>query len=279
MSDPWLSIITVVKDAVGDLVATVDSIVEQSGTGVELVVIDSSSDRDTVPAALSRYSSLQVTYAWTPPSGIYPAMNEGLRLASGDYVYYLNAGDTLLEKDSLASVHMALQETEPEWLFADVQMLDDRGRAITTPDWDYDEESAHCFSRGHFPCHQGTFARRESLQSLGGFDTSYEIVADYAMFLCLSLRSRPGRVRRPIAAFAPGGVSTIRWRQAAREFHRARREILRPSGARALRERWETWRLMAATGTYRALWAPGRPAHGLVARLRERPGKSEPSVR
>ena len=59
----------------------------------------------------------------------------------------------------------------------------------------------------------------------------------------------------------------------------ARREILHPRGMMALREQWETWRLRTATAAYRALWAPGRPAHGLVRRVRTGPGRPDPSIR
>ena len=147
-------------------------------------------------------------------------------------------------------------------------MSDSLGQVMQTPPWDYLTEQHLLFSRGHFPCHQGTFTRRDTLLELDGFDTSYEIVADYVAFLKLSKLAAPVHLPKTVAVFQPGGVSSDRWRAAIGEFHRARREVLAPSGLSAFRERLETAALLTKTAAYRGLWAPGRIGHPLVSRLR-----------
>ena len=264
-AQPWLTIITVVRDASDDFATTLASIQAQDLDHVEFVVIDSSTDRAEIPTLLT---DCEANYTWTDPAGIYAAMNTGLQQATGDYVYFLNAGDTLATAGTLAMVGTVLRTQRPEWMYAEVQMSDAHGNVIATPNWDYDSEQRTCFSRGNFPCHQGTFVMRTLLLDLGGFDTNYRIVADYAAFLKLSQRSRPMHIDDVVAVFQPGGVSTIRWREAIDEFHRARREILAPSGTAALREQAETLLLLSTTAAYRGLWAEGRIGHGLVARLR-----------
>lgn len=265
--NPWLSVITVVKDAPDDFSETVASILVQDLNGVEFVVVDSSTDRAAIPAHIGDAPAL---YSWTPPAGIYAAMNVGLAAATGQYAYFLNAGDTLAEQGVLARVGALLREERPTWAYGEVTMSDGSGRPVATPSWDYDAEQRTCFSRGHFPCHQGTFANRSVLVEIGGFDTSYRIVADYAAFLRLSTLARPVHIEEVVADFQPGGVSTTQWRQAIGEFHRARREILAPRGASAVREGAETALLFAKTAAYRTLWAEGRLGHGLVASLRGR---------
>jgi len=270
MHSPWLSIITVVKDAPDDFVSTLSSVRAQDTAGVEFIVVDSSSDPGALPALLRDVTDIPHRYRWLDPTGVYPAMNAGLEMATGEYAYFLNAGDILLAPTSLSEVKSIIESRRPQWLFADVEMTDAKGGVLVTPDWDYDAEQRAGFSRGHFPCHQGTFVRAAELRSLGGFNTDYRIVADYEMFLRLSQRARPARLKQPVARFQPGGLSSQHWREASAEFHQARRAVLRPTGSRAARELWETWRLFAATAVYRALWAPGRPAHGVMARLRGR---------
>lgn len=266
---PLLSIITVVKDAPGDFAATLASVTAQDLTDVEYVVVDSSTDREVLPRLVS---GVAVEYRWVPPSGIYSAMNTGLEVAQGDYVLFLNAGDTLAEARVFAETLSILRLQAPVWLYAEVQMTDASGATVQTPPWDYRTEQRLLFSRGHFPCHQGTFTRRDTLLELGGFDTSYEIVADYVAFLKLSKIAEPVHLPKTVAVFQPGGVSSDHWRAAIGEFHRARREVLAPSGVLALRERAETVALLAKTAAYRGLWAPGRIGHPLVTRLR-RAGK------
>lgn len=268
---PLLSIITVVKDAPGDFAATLASVTSQDLSDVEYVVVDSSTDREVIPDLIA---GVAVEYRWVPPSGIYHAMNTGLKAAQGDYVLFLNAGDTLGEASIFAEIKSILGTQAPVWLYAEVQMSDAIGATVQTPPWDYRTEQHLLFSRGHFPCHQGTFTRRDTLLALGGLDTSYEIVADYVAFLKLSKIAAPVHLPKTVAVFQPGGVSSDRWRAAIGEFHRARREVLAPSGVSALRERFETVALLAKTAAYRSLWAPGRIAHPLVTRLRRAGGGS-----
>jgi len=260
-----LSIITVVRDAPRDFADTVASVASQDLAGVEYVVIDSSTDQDVIPDLLS---GVAVEYQWVPASGIYSAMNTGLHVANGDYVLFLNAGDTLSDPSVFSEIKSILRLQAPVWLYAEVQMSDSLGKVVETPKWDYETEQRLLFSRGHFPCHQGTFTRRDTLLELGGFDTSYEIVADYVAFLKLSKLAAPVHLPKTVAVFQPGGVSSDRWRAAIGEFHRARREVLAPSGVSAFRERLETAALLTKTAAYRGLWAPGRIGHPLVSRLR-----------
>jgi glycosyltransferase involved in cell wall biosynthesis len=253
---PWLTVITVVKDATADFTLTANSLAAQDLTGVEYLVIDSSTDREAVPGVLRGIESLSVAAVhWVEPAGIYAAMNAGLTLANGDYCYFANAGDVLFSDDTLARVRASLtgagfgagagagagaDAPASTWAFGPVEILSQDGTRVITPSWDYAHEKRTCFSSGHFPCHQGTFASTSALRSFGGFDTSYSIVADYVAFLRLSQVSDPIELDFVIATFAEGGISTTRWQESFRQFHAARVSILRPSGAMAIRERWNT---------------------------------------
>ena len=237
MSSPWLTIVTVVKDDSEGLQRTLQSLVIQDLTDVQHVVIDSSRNPDDVSAALELPVS---EYTWVAPAGVYAAMNTGLSHATGRYVYYLNAGDWLYEPTTLSKLRGQLHEHAPSWAIGPVEILSMDGTQTMTPPWNYEREAARGFSRGHFPAHQGTVAERSVLEKFGGFDTSYRIAADYAMALRFSTIGAPLQLDFPLACFAEGGISTVEWKRALREFHRARVEVWAPTGTAALRERWET---------------------------------------
>jgi GT2 family glycosyltransferase len=238
-AEPWLTVVTVVRDDLAGLQRTCSSLAEQDLTGVDYVVVDSSADRASVTAATTA-AGLDARHQWVEPAGVYPAMNHGLSLASGTYTYFLNAGDALYGPDVLQLVHAALLSTDASWAFGPVEVVSrDRTRTITPP-WDFSRERDLSFSRGHFPPHQGTFVRTSLLRDIGGFDPSYTIVADYAAFLRLSQVTDPLVLDSVIATFVEGGVSTTRWKASIREFHQARRRILGPTGPAAWRERYET---------------------------------------
>lgn len=232
MSGPWLTVVTVVKDDPDGLARTADSVAQQDLTGVEFLVIDSSADRAAAEALGSR-----ARVEWREPAGIYPAMNAGLALALGRYVLFLNAGDSFHSPDVLSRLHGVIDSHAPAWVFGPVEVIGVDGTSTITPPWDYFAEKAALFARGHFPPHQGTIAGTDLLRSVGGFDVSYRIAADYASALSMSRVADPLQVEFPIATFREGGTSTVQWKESFAEFHRARQEILRPTGLAAASER------------------------------------------
>ncbi|MDP2013133.1 MAG: glycosyltransferase, partial [Actinomycetota bacterium] len=250
---PWLSIVTVVKDAPAELARSLHSLSNQDLSNVEYIVIDSSEDADQVPTLLAQ-TEPRVDFQWTPPAGIYSAMNLGLEKAHGRYIYFLNAGDELLP-EVLGRVRAIAESTDASWLIGTVEVIAANGSSVTTPVWDFQAEQRALFARGHFAPHQGTFASVHDLRSAGGFDPSFHIAADYAAFLQLSKLSTPVMVHFPIARFHEGGLSTQRWQASFREFHRARRTILRPRGSAAARELLSSGRHFLAVGIYRGIWS------------------------
>jgi len=226
-----LSIITVVKDDPEGLQLTLASIDTQGEQDAEVVIIDGSAT-----------AVHNVTLSWLPwrivrqsPRGIYPAMNAGLESASGEYVYFLNAGDTLSGSDTLTRILDGLRGSpDSVWAFGTVEFYDEGGNPLHEPTWSYESERERLFARGVFPAHQGVVARTDVLRELGGFDESYVVAADYKLMLQLSTLAAPIRWALPIARFQQGGTSSRKWRLALGEFHRARNEVFKPSG----RLRW-----------------------------------------
>ena len=266
---PWLSIITPVKDALSELERTCESLATQDLASVEWLIVDSSTDEEDVPLFIRQSAGIPVTYIRQEPQGIFAAMNRGVTESAGHYLYFLNAGDTLLSSESLTTLRHALAaNNSPPWAYADVEMVDDQGRILAPAHWDHAEERSRCFARGYFPCHQGTVVRGSVIRSLGGFDKSYTIGGDYDLFLRIDRLHPPTHLPFTLARFCPGGASSENWLTALREFHRARRLNLRPSGWAAARERVDTAWFGGKTVLYRSLWAPGRPLHRAVRRIR-----------
>ena len=227
-----LSIVTVVKDDPSGLQRTLDSLARCDPFDldqVEWIVIDSSQDSGAVRDLVAT-SPLPAVVHWVAPEGVYEAMNAGLSHATGQFVYFLNAGDHLRDAQALTTVLKALERSQPTWVYGQVAFADPSGAEVVPPRFDYLAERRANFSRGRFPPHQGTIARRDALLSMGGFDTSYRITADYTAMLRLSLLDDPIEITDVIAEFTTGGLSESRWLLGINEFHRARLEVLRPRG-------------------------------------------------
>lgn len=241
-SESWLSIVTVVKDDIEGLERTRRSLLHQDLSGTEWLVVDSSDQTELVRDMVAATAHPRASYLWIPPEGVYPAMNEGLRLANGAYVHFLNAGDEYAASSTVSGLRSVLVDHNIVWLYGQVAFIESSGRVVVPHPFDYGAEKASCFSRGRFPPHQGTVVKTAVLQDIGGFDVDYRIVADYATFLRLSEIADPVEVDDLIARFYTGGISSQRWRHSIAEFHRARKEILKPEGMAAARESVETAR-------------------------------------
>ena len=242
---PWLSVVTVVKDDLEGFKRSMNSFHDQNLSGVELVVVDSSADSSQVQAFLSEFPSQEFRYEWVAAQGIYSAMNHALEMVQGDYIYFLNAGDLFVDHSVIRDLGDLVAENSPTWIVGRVEILEQSGTRVTSSSWDFKAEKKALFARGLFPPHQGTVVRTDVLRSLGGFNEDFIISADYAAALSLSQVHDPLMTDRVIATFCEGGVSTTRWQDSFREFHKARIEIFAPRGLSALSERTRYWKHFA----------------------------------
>ena len=101
-----ISIITVTYNAASVLQRTLDSVKGQTCQQIEHLIIDGASKDDTISMveAYKAQCSYEVVVLSEPDKGLYDAMNKGLRLATGDYLVFLNAGDTLHANDTLETI-------------------------------------------------------------------------------------------------------------------------------------------------------------------------------
>ena len=238
---PILSVITVVKDDPTGLRNTLDSMSQQERvdpTQLQFVVIDGSSP--SLEDLVTDSEITNVSYIWQKPQGIFSAMNFGVLRAQGDYVLFLNAGDTHFDPDVLSQLIDFLQSNAPTWAYGRVHFTSPSGLELTEPSWSYIAERSRLFARGLFPSHQGTVMQLNLINTLGGFDETYQITSDYHLMLKASKQSQPEFIPFPIARFQQGGASTQNWRTAVAEFHRARTSVFEPRGFTRLQEWTDT---------------------------------------
>lgn len=104
---PLISIVTVVRNAASTLERAVTSVLSQSYDNVEYIIVDGNST-DGTREIIDRYDHCLDLWISEPDGGLYDAMNKGARLASGDWIYFLNADDELL--DSLRELAAAMKD-------------------------------------------------------------------------------------------------------------------------------------------------------------------------
>ena len=200
-----LSIITVCRNAGPRLQATVESVLAVKAStklGVQHVVVDGASTDGTVELLeeWARRGAVE-TYVSEPDAGIYDAMNKGIALATGTVLYFLNAGDLLVDAASLEACVVPLLKGVNQHAAAPV-LHDSAPGMPEVPVFEY-------VYLGAPVCHQGYFATAALYRQLGGYDAaSFRCMAD-ADFMCKAYAAvgMPVVSDKPVAVFEDGGFS------------------------------------------------------------------------
>lgn len=199
---PWLSVITVCFNASAVLPATVASLRGQQLPGVEWVVVDGASTDGSTDWLRAQQPNRFIS---EPDRGIYDAMNKAIDLASGEWLFFLNAGDGFADAHTLSDVAAAVQRSvgaAPDLLWGDVLYTGARGERRRRFHW----VTRRRLLFGDL-CHQAVFVRRVLMQRLGKFDASLRYNADFDWFLrAFRAGARLHYMRRDIARFDDGGA-------------------------------------------------------------------------
>lgn len=201
MSKPLFSVVTVTLNCAEAAVQTARSVLAQTCGDVEYIVKDGGSTDGTAEAV----RALGVDVHVAPDRGIYDAMNQALARCSGEYVYFLNAGDLFHSPDALEQIAARIDRGAPI-VYCDL-MLQPMGFLRRHPD----RLSRYYLFRKNMN-HQAWMARRDHYARLGGFDTSFRWNADQDIFwkTVFGLRLPAQHLDVVIADFQYGGSSTAR---------------------------------------------------------------------
>ena len=176
---PKFSIITVTYNAGKVLEDTIQSVVFQTYRNVEYIIVDGGSTDNTLDV-VHKYQERISKVISEPDKGLYDAMNKGIRMATGDYLCFLNAGDELHENETLQKIVYTLKGKElPDVIYGETAIVDEEGhflhmRRLSTP------EHLHwkSFKEGMLVCHQAFLTRRE-LALANPYDLRYLFSADF----------------------------------------------------------------------------------------------------
>lgn len=175
---PLISIITINYNNAAGLEKTLRSIVNQSATGFEYIVIDGNST-DGSKNLLTQYAA-NITYSVSEPDrGIYHAMNKGIEQAKGKYLLFLNSGDELLNSQSVELAQSSLGGNE-DLIYFDLLLRSVNGDLETRH---YPEVLTFSHFLDNSLPHPATFIKSELFNRFGKYNESLKIVSDWVFFL------------------------------------------------------------------------------------------------
>jgi glycosyltransferase involved in cell wall biosynthesis len=216
---PTFSIITVVYNGEALLAGTMESVLRQTYPDIEYIVVDGAS-KDGSLEIIQEYAAKIPHLHWIsePDRGLYDAMNKGLRIASGDFVQFLNAGDWLYAPDTLEQMAAHIRP-QTGVLYGETMLVND----ARMPQGTMSELSTrHCptqlnwknYLGGMLVVHQ-SFVPRRSLAP--AYRETAELCADYDWCIEILKKSPENiRVGGIVTNYLMGGLSKKRHQQSLR---------------------------------------------------------------
>lgn len=197
---PLFSIITVTFNAGNELQKTIDSVTCQDFKNFEYIIIDGASKDNTLEIIKNNSSSI---FKWIsePDGGIYEAMNKGIKMAAGDWINFMNAGDVFTGPRVLDAVCKKLDPIA-DVVYGDRNYIDQDGLVV--------KQAARSietiFERMPFG-HQSMFVKNDVLQNML-FNETYKYAADYELLIRLFIDGAKFQyIEETICNFASGGAS------------------------------------------------------------------------
>jgi len=216
---PRISIITICYNAASTITRTLRSVSAQTYPNIQYLIIDGASKDNTLELVHELAPEAEI-YS-ERDKGIYDAMNKGLDRATGDYVWYVNAGDALVSPTTVEDLVRATctGDSLPDVLYGDTRLIDAEGhdlglRRLRPPhqlDW-------RSFRSGMLVCHQAFVAKRTISPH---YDLSYRFSADVDWCIrVLKEAKTTAFYPEPIALYLNEGTTTANHRASLIErFH------------------------------------------------------------
>ena len=216
---PRISIITICYNAASTITRTLRSVSAQTYPNIQYLIIDGASKDNTLE--LVRELAPEAEIYSERDKGIYDAMNKGLDRATGDYVWYVNAGDALASPTTVEDLVRATctGDSLPDVLYGDTRLIDAEGhdlglRRLRPPhqlDW-------RSFRSGMLVCHQAFVAKRSISPH---YDLRYRFSADVDWCIrVLKEAKTTAFYPEPIALYLNEGTTTANHRASLIErFH------------------------------------------------------------
>ena len=194
-----ISIITVCYNAEKTIEDTIKSVINQDYKDLEYIIIDGASTDGTVNIITEYQKQFPIILISEKDEGIYDAMNKGANLASGDYLNFMNAGDTFYNEDSINQIIPFLKD-EFDIIYGNTEIIYKDFKTIK------DEPTPEKLWMGRIP-HQSAFIKSDTMKKYG-YNKNNKIVADLEFFMSVYYNNgKIKKINQTISSFAKDGVT------------------------------------------------------------------------
>lgn len=198
-----LSIITINYNNASELERTIESVISNKTAEIEYILIDGGSTDNSIDI-IHHYKDGIDQWISEEDKGIYNAMNKGIMMAHGEYILFINSGDTLM--DSINFDKILSRTEEKDIIYHNLEIIETGHKYIkyypSLLDFKY-------FTEESLP-HMGTLIKKKLFDKIGLYNENFKIVSDWAFFMdCILLHQCSYKyVDDCFSSFYMGGISS-----------------------------------------------------------------------
>ncbi len=206
------SIITVCFNSESTLEQTIQSVLNQTFKDIEYLVIDGGSTDGTL-AILNKYKE-QLKFISEKDSGIYDAMNKGLKMATGEIIGMIGSDDFYPSNDVLLQVSAAFDKFKTDAIYGDKQFVNPENIDKVVRYWTVGEYKKENWLEGFMPPHLSFYVKRACYEQFGKYRTDFTCSADYELMLRMLYKNGVSAHYLPkvLMTMRNGGTSTASWK-------------------------------------------------------------------
>lgn len=207
-----ITIITATYNSGATLRDTIRSILSQSHTDWQHVIVDGGSKDNTLDIIREFEPQYNGRLKWISEkdNGIYDAMNKGITMADGDVIGILNSDDFYSSNDVLSRVAGALSSPDIDAVYGDIHYVNDDDLNTCVRYYSSKNFSRGLMRMGYQPAHPSLYCKKSVYEKCGYFDTSFKVAADFEHMLRLFYihRIKTKYLRFDFVTMRTGGAST-----------------------------------------------------------------------
>ncbi|MEW5797460.1 MAG: glycosyltransferase family 2 protein [Bacteroidota bacterium] len=178
-TQPLVSVITVCFNAAKSIRQTIESVLAQTYTNIEYIIIDGGS-KDGTMDIVREYGTRISKLISEPDKGISDAFNKGIKSARGEYIQFIHADDRLEQTKIEKSVAILSAKPEFGFVFGDIQKIHNSKIELVPGDPSYGKSLHYVMGRINHPT---VMVRKQIFEKYGMFDLRWKIAMDYEWHL------------------------------------------------------------------------------------------------
>lgn len=208
-----ISLITITYNSAKTLTDTIQSVLNQTYTNIEYIIVDGASKDNTVSIIKKHEPLFEGRIKWIsePDKGLYDAMSKGIRMATGDVVGILNSDDFFTSNDVLQKVAEGFEhESQLDAVYGDVHFVHPNNLNKCVRYYSSKIFKRKLMKLGFMPAHPSFYIRKECFDKYGLYKTDYKVAADFEFLLRVIYKAKIKTKYLPIdmVTMRTGGAST-----------------------------------------------------------------------